>query len=171
MSPEVALLVLRLGVAAALYVFLGATILYLRRDLRGTAAEAELAPQGYLELFTTPSPGSTFPLVTLNLIGRAGDNTIQLDESTVSGHHAHLSYQGGQWWLEDLGSKNGTGVNELELVEPMVVTYGDTIRLGNVEMELKGGPTPAASQAPADGSPAAPGDPGHVVEGFPTENA
>jgi pSer/pThr/pTyr-binding forkhead associated (FHA) protein len=139
MSPEIVLLALRIALALVLYAFLGTTLLYLWRDLRSAGAQAELAPAGYLELLTDPSPGSTFPLASSNLLGRAADNTIQIDESTVSAHHARLSFQGGQWWLEDLGSKNGTGVNELDLEEPMVVTYGDHIRLGNLHFELKSG--------------------------------
>lgn len=142
MSPEVVLLALRLALAAALYAFLGAALIYLRRDATAAASEQGTAPPSHLALLTEPAPGSNFALATLNLLGRAADNTIQLDESTVSSHHARLSFQGGQWWLEDLGSKNGTGVNELELVEPMVVTYGDQVRLGTVMLELKSGPAP-----------------------------
>jgi pSer/pThr/pTyr-binding forkhead associated (FHA) protein len=149
MSPEVALLALRLALALVLYAFLGTTLLYVWRDLRSAGAEAELAPQGYLELLTDSSPGSTYPLATLNLLGRAADNTIRIDETTVSGHHARLSFQGGQWWLEDLGSKNGTGVNELDLDEPMVVTYGDHIRLGTLKLELKAGTANKRSEAEA----------------------
>lgn len=143
MSPEVVLLALRLALAAALYAFLGAILIYLRRDAAGAAGASEVAPPAHLTLLTAPEPARSFSLAPLNLIGRASDNTIRLDETTVSSHHARLSFQGGQWWLEDLGSKNGTGVNELELSEPMVVTYGDQIRLGQVRLELQS----AADQA------------------------
>lgn len=139
MSPEVVLLALRLALAVVLYAFLGTTLLYLWRDQRNAGTQAELAPPAYLELVGEPSPESTYPLTALNLLGRAADNTIRLDESTVSSYHARLSFQGGQWWLEDLGSKNGTGVNELDLIEPMVVTYGDRIRLGSLQLEFKAG--------------------------------
>ncbi len=140
MSPEAVLLALRLALAVVLYAFLGATLLYLRRDSAGAATEQISAPPSHLTLLTDPDPGSSFVLAPLNLLGRAADNTIRLDETTVSSHHARLSFQGGQWWLEDLGSKNGTGVNDMELLEPMVVTYGDRLRLGTVTLELKSGP-------------------------------
>ena len=139
MSPEILLLGLRLLLALLLYLFLAATLIFIWRDLRSAAQATEAPPQGFLELLTDPNPGELFQLNVLNLMGRAADNTIVVDEQTVSGHHARLSYQGGQWWLEDLGSKNGTGVNELDVEDPMVVTFGDTIRLGSVELAIRGG--------------------------------
>ena len=145
MSPEFVLLVLRLALALALYAFLAATLTFLWRDLRSAALETDVLPQGYLELLSQPDPGQIFPLSNLNLFGRADDNTIVLDEETVSGHHAQLSFRGGQWLLEDLGSKNGTGVNELALEDPMVVTFGDELRFGNVHLALKGGQPPPAA--------------------------
>ena len=140
MTPEFALLALRLGLALVLYAFLGAVLLFLWRDLRASARASEIAPSAHLELRSSTAPSRVFPLTNLNLVGRASDNTILIDDSTVSSHHARLSYQGGQWWLEDLGSKNGTGVNELDVEDPIVVTFGDQIRFGNVLTELKGGP-------------------------------
>jgi pSer/pThr/pTyr-binding forkhead associated (FHA) protein len=142
MSPEFVLLALRLALALVLYAFLAATLVFLWRDLRSATLDTNAAPQGYLELLSQPGPGQVFPLSNLNLFGRADDNTIILDEETVSSHHARLSYRGGQWLLEDLGSKNGTTVNELTLEDPMVVTFGDEIRLGNVRLVLKGGQPP-----------------------------
>ena len=142
MSSDFVLLVLRLGLALVLYAFLAVALIYLWRDLRSAARETDVPPQGYLELLTEPNLGQIHPLGIINLFGRAGDNTIVLDEETVSGHHARLSYRGGQWLLEDLGSKNGTGVNELTLEDPMVVTFGDEIRLGNVRMAVRGGQPP-----------------------------
>jgi pSer/pThr/pTyr-binding forkhead associated (FHA) protein len=142
MSPEFLLLVLRLALALVLYGFLAAALIFIWRDLRSAALDTDVPPQGYLELISEPNPGQIFPLGNLNLFGRAGDNMIVLDEETVSGHHARLSYRGGQWVLEDLGSKNGTSVNELALEDPMVVTFGDEIRLGNVHLALRGGQPP-----------------------------
>lgn len=143
MSPQIVLLALRLALAVLLYAFLGAALIYLRREASGAAAAVEVAPPSHLTLITDPAPGRHFSLSGLNLLGRAVDNTIRLDEATVSSHHARLSFQGGQWWLEDLGSKNGTGLNELDLMEPTVVTYGDRLRLGTVELELNSGPAPS----------------------------
>ena len=142
MSSEFVLLALRLALALVLYAFLAAALLFLWRDLKSASHATDVPSQGYLELLTPPNPGKTFLLSNPNLFGRAADNTIVLDEETVSGHHAQLSFRGGQWLLEDLGSKNGTAVNELALVDAMVVTFGDEIRIGNVHLAVKGGQPP-----------------------------
>ncbi len=142
MSSDLVLLALRLGLALVLYAFLAATLLYLWRDLKSASRTTDVLPQGYLELLTEPEPGQIYPLSNLNLFGRSADNTVILDEETVSGHHARLSFQGGQWLLEDLGSKNGTAVNDLPLEDPMVVTFGDEIRFGNVGLAVRPGQPP-----------------------------
>lgn len=142
MSSDLVLLALRLGLALVLYAFLAATLLYLWRDLKSASRTIDVLPQGYLELLTEPEPGQIYPLSNLNLFGRASDNTVILDEETVSGHHARLSFQGGQWLLEDLGSKNGTAVNDLPLEDPMVITFGDEIRFGNVGLAVRPGQPP-----------------------------
>ena len=142
MSSDLVLLALRLGLALVLYAFLAATLLYLWRDLKSASRATDVLPQGYLELLTEPEPGQIYPLSNLNLFGRAADNTVILDEETVSGHHARLSFLGGQWLLEDLGSKNGTAVNDLPLEDPMVVTFGDEIRFGNVGLAVRPGQPP-----------------------------
>jgi len=147
MSSEFVLLALRLALALVLYAFLVAVLLFLWRDLKSASLATDVPPQGYLELLTEPDPGQTFPLNYLNLFGRADDNTIVLDEETVSGHHARLSFRGGQWLLEDLGSKNGTAINELALEDAMVVTFGDHLRFGNVHLAVRGGQPPTGDAA------------------------
>ena len=64
-----------------------------------------------------------------NVIGRAEDAAIQIDTPGVSRHHARILVAGGQAILEDLGSKNGTYVNDT-LVTTQRLSDGDTIRLG-----------------------------------------
>jgi pSer/pThr/pTyr-binding forkhead associated (FHA) protein len=94
-----------------------------------------------------PDPGRCYALTQVNSLGRAADNLVRLKEDTVSAHHALLIFRGGQWWLEDLGSRNGTKVNEVQVEEPLVVTYGDALRLGIVELQLNAGlpqPSPEA---------------------------
>ena len=73
---------------------------------------------------------------TVNMIGRAADNTIVLSDERVSAHHARITFTGGQWVLEDLGSRNGTFVNELPLEGPLVVALEDRIQIGSVILEL-----------------------------------
>jgi hypothetical protein len=130
---------LRLALALALYAFLALILLYLWRDVRASATAAGAIPQAYLEL-AGPRCRKAFPLLPVNLLGRAADNTIVLDETTVSAHHARLSYQR-PVVAGDQGSKNAGGVNELDLQEPLVVTP-EIASASSVVLVLHGGPVP-----------------------------
>jgi hypothetical protein len=139
MSPEQVLLALRALMAVALYAFLGAILVLLWRDLRAASRAERHVPAARLVVEDGPEAGRAFALTPLNLIGRAADNTLRIQDGTVSAYHARLSYQGGQWWLEDLGSRNGTRVNQIQVQQPLVVTYGDAISLGSVRLLLVAG--------------------------------
>ena len=59
-----------------------------------------------------PTPGVTFPLEGDQLIiGRDASNSITINDAEISRKHSRLSFQGGKYVLEDLGSTNGTFVN------------------------------------------------------------
>lgn len=68
-------------------------------------------------------------------LGRAPDNTIVIADNTVSSHHARLFLQGTQWYVQDLGSTNGTFVNE-QRVSQHPVRPGDRIRLGAIVIQI-----------------------------------
>ena len=65
-------------------------------------------------------------------IGRSGDNTIPLNNPTVSGHHCHIRREGDGYVLKDLGSTNGTRVNAKDIQE-VALKPKDLIQVGNVE--------------------------------------
>ena len=136
MNPAVIVLVLRIGLAVALYTFLGLIIVGLWREVQVRGRLTQDLPAARLVTTSLEADQSVFSLDTLNLLGRAADNTICLQDSTVSSYHARLSFQGGQWWLEDLGSRNGTFLNGIQVEEPLVITYGDEIRFGAIRMLL-----------------------------------
>ncbi len=147
MTPEWVLLALRLGLAIALYAFLGAVLWFLWKDTRQAQRFPREAPSGYLHFLEGERVGEYHSLRSVNEIGRAADNSLTLMDETVSAYHARISYQGGQWWLEDLGSRNGTTVNALLVEEPMVVTYGDAIMFGRVETRLEPGAQPPREES------------------------
>jgi CheY-like chemotaxis protein len=66
-------------------------------------------------------------------IGRAGDNHFQIADDTVSSHHCEVKVRGGELWVRDMRSTNGTFVGGLTVSEG-VVRFGQTFRLGNVEV-------------------------------------
>jgi hypothetical protein len=74
------------------------------------------------------------PVVTL---GRSADNDIILDNATISRHHATIKLEQDEFRVYDLGSSNGTFVNEQQVIEPVAVKDGDTVRLGEVILILK----------------------------------
>ena len=64
-------------------------------------------------------------------IGKANDNEYVVNDPSVSRHHAQLTYEEeGHWILEDLGSTNGTFVNEIQIARKQV-TSKDVIKLGD----------------------------------------
>ena len=48
-----------------------------------------------------------------------------------------LSWRSGQWWLEDLGSRNGTMLNDIPLTESAVISGGDIISIGGTQLKLE----------------------------------
>lgn len=136
MSASLILIVLRVLLALALYAFLFFVLLTLCRDIRQATQPGVQTPEAYLEIIEQETMPRAFPLSEVNLIGRAADNTLTLSHETVSAYHARLSFQGGQWWLEDLDSRNGTMVNEIELEGPLVLTYGDRLTFGQIQARL-----------------------------------
>jgi FHA domain len=69
-------------------------------------------------------------------IGRDPACDCLLEDQTVSSQHAFLSFHHNQWWLEDLGSTNGTFLNQTPVSTPVVVTLGDQIRCGQVNLNI-----------------------------------
>ncbi len=139
MTPSVVLLILRVLMALTLYAFLALILVALWRDVGSVTDRGTNVPETYLTEEEPSEDRRPTRLAALNLIGRAADCTIRLADDTVSAHHARLSYQGNQWWLEDLGSKNGTMVNDFPIEGPIILTDGDRISLGNVKVNLHSG--------------------------------
>lgn len=78
-----------------------------------------------------PTPGVTYPLEGDQLtIGRDASNGVAINDAEVSRKHSRLSFQGGKYVLEDLGSTNGTFVNGQRLSGPVVLKPGDVVSLG-----------------------------------------
>lgn len=143
MTTEVLLFILRIASGLMLLGFVLAVFLAIRRDTGLTAAQVAAQSQGHGRLVVTDSGGlsiavdTTYPLLPVTTIGRAPTNTIQLPDSFASTHHALLALRSGQWWLEDRGSRNGTLLNGQALAGPTVVTAGDVIGIGRIELKVE----------------------------------
>ncbi|GAC1400962.1 MAG: hypothetical protein NVS4B12_10340 [Ktedonobacteraceae bacterium] len=64
-------------------------------------------------------------------IGRTNGNDLIIVGRTVSRKHARLWFDAGRWFLEDLQSANGTLINGMRIVQPMVLNDGDVINFGD----------------------------------------
>lgn len=64
-------------------------------------------------------------------VGRTNGNDLVISGSTVSRRHARLWFYEGQWYIEDVGSVNGTFVNNNRLFQQTVLKDGDTINFGD----------------------------------------
>lgn len=76
-----------------------------------------------------PSHDLTEETVT---IGRVADNTIHIEDGSVSSHHAEIAFEGGKYVLRDKGSTNGTFVNGAPAAE-VALRDGDQVRFGSIE--------------------------------------
>jgi pSer/pThr/pTyr-binding forkhead associated (FHA) protein len=72
-------------------------------------------------------------------LGRAGENTIELNSDAVSRQHAVLEYANGEVVIRDLGSKNGTYVHNLRITRRPLIE-GDTFQVGPFRLLLEFGP-------------------------------
>lgn len=143
MSAPILLFLLRLLSAALLLLFLGFIAWLIYRDLQVTSALLAQRGQtrGILRVIA-PANGSlplgqTIPLQPVTSIGRSPHNTIVLAEPYASGEHALIAWRGGQWWLEDLGSRNGTLLNAVPVQESTIITVGDVIEIGETQLKLE----------------------------------
>jgi hypothetical protein len=84
-----------------------------------------------LPALALPAPGS--PTVR---IGRFPGATLRLGDVTVSRFHAELRHVGDAWMLRDLGSMNGTCVNDLRITTTVRVRPGDRVSFGAVVFTL-----------------------------------
>ncbi|NTW11996.1 MAG: FHA domain-containing protein [Anaerolineales bacterium] len=90
-----------------------------------------MASQFQLIMRTGPTPGAAFILEGDQLnIGRDSTNEITINDAEVSRRHARLTFQGGKYVLEDLGSTNGTFVNGQRLAGPRVLKAGEVVSFG-----------------------------------------
>lgn len=71
------------------------------------------------------------------LIGRADDSTLVLNDDYASTRHARLSRDGDDWYVEDLGSTNGTYLARNKVTTPTRVPLGTPVRVGKTVIELR----------------------------------
>lgn len=141
MDGPTILLLLRLLSALLLLAFLGCIAWFLQRDLAALAHSSaqKQASYGFVDV-TQDDETIRHRLRSVVSVGRIRSNTIVLDNSYTSAQHALITRRDAQWWLEDLNSRNGTLLNDIPVSEPTVITYGDSIVIGEVQLTLTESP-------------------------------
>jgi hypothetical protein len=104
-------------------------------DDNAVVREGDVAPgEVMLVVRQGPEIGTRYSLVGDHMsAGRVPENDIQLDDFTVSRQHAVFVKQGAAWLVRDLGSLNGTYVNN-ERVDESVVAHGDAVQIGRFHL-------------------------------------
>ena len=153
---ELAFTLARIGFLVLLWVFVLLTIRALRRDVADTAtpgaqrrsarssapapARAQSQRRGASRLIITEGPraGSTGPLSPTSIsIGRSPSCTLVLEDSYASSRHARIFPKDGTWWLEDLGSTNGTTLAGHPVHGTVELPMGVPVRIGQTTLELR----------------------------------
>jgi len=144
-----ALSALKYGLFALLFLFVWRSMRWVVRGLtaepvpsgrRGRkGADAAVRPTGPTTVVVHPPEGKarTVQLAASMTIGRAPECELLIDDTYASSQHARLFGKNGTWYLEDLGSTNGTFVNDQRLAAPAMVQQGDKIRIGTTVRELR----------------------------------
>lgn len=133
------LLIIRLAMALALYGFLGWVVWTLWRDIKRQdelLAARRIPGLTLIEQVESGEVSYEFSIPDI-LVGRDQTCDLILDEKTVSAEHARLSYHHGNWWVEDMHSRNGTLLNVELLSTAAVVVSGDELQLGQVVIRVE----------------------------------
>ncbi|NED98723.1 FHA domain-containing protein FhaB/FipA [Phytoactinopolyspora halotolerans] len=152
---ELTLTVIRLGFLAVLWLLVLSVTSAMRADLFGVrppkppkqsraAARQSKQPKAgkglpsRVVIVEGPDTGRSVPLHGAPVtFGRGDDCTLPLADEYISTQHARLRFHEGQWYVEDLGSTNGTYVGHERLTRSTPVNVKSRFRLGKTVVELR----------------------------------
>ena len=147
--PPIVLTTLKYLFLALLYLFIARAVRVVYLDLVGQrvpkprGARQRQAParrRGVprsVVVTESEKPVRTFPLDDELTFGRADNCGVQLDDTYVSTLHARMFSKDGTWFVEDLGSTNGTYLNRKKVTAPIAIRKGDRLQIGKTVMELQ----------------------------------
>ena len=153
MDTEPIAVALKFGFLAVLYLFLFWVSRSALRELRQTTAPAPeatgfhpLGPGGraaatdaFLVVLNGGglNPGERFDLFGGLSIGRSGDADVRIDDRFASGIHARLYSRGASYYVEDMGSTNGTFLNGARLDGEAEISDLDEVKIGDTEFRFE----------------------------------
>jgi pSer/pThr/pTyr-binding forkhead associated (FHA) protein len=156
---ELTLVLIRFAYLAILWIFVLSCISVIRSDMFGARVARQSSGRGQSRQErrakskpVKPRKGVPTQVVILEggnkgetvsleeaplLIGRGNDAAIRLDDDYVSTRHARIASSGEQWFVEDLGSTNGTYVGTSRITQPTALQLGTQVRIGKTILELR----------------------------------
>lgn len=153
---ELTLFLIRFAYLAILWIFVLSAISVIRSDMFGArvpeTARGGAAPARGKSKPPSRRRGSPTHLIVVEgdnvgaraelddaplLIGRGSDAAIRLDDDYVSTRHARVAASGDEWFVEDLGSTNGTYVGSVRITQPTTIGLGIQVRIGKTILELR----------------------------------
>jgi len=156
---ELTLTLIQMGFLALLWIFAFAIASAIRSDLFGVRPRAPASPPEAAAPAPAPPPakpvklhrGAPTKVVVIEggdsgkqvalagplTLGRGEGNDVALSDEYVSTRHARFIPHNGQWYVEDLGSTNGTYVAGARISRPTPVGAKSTVRLGRTVLELR----------------------------------
>jgi hypothetical protein len=158
---ELTLVLIRFAYLAILWIFVLSCISVIRSDMFGARLPRQAGGRGQARTERRPKPrskptkprrGAPTQVVVIDgankgeavslekaplLIGRGNDAAIRLDDDYVSTRHARIASSGDQWYVEDLGSTNGTYVGSSRISQATSIQLGTQVRIGKTILELR----------------------------------
>jgi pSer/pThr/pTyr-binding forkhead associated (FHA) protein len=156
---ELTLMLIRFAYLAILWIFVLGAISVIRSDMFGARVETASnrhdrkaaakqqsrkpakPPRGTptrVVIVDGPTAGQVVPLGDAPiLIGRGPDAAIRLDDDYVSTRHARIGSSNDTFYVEDLGSTNGTYIGSQRLTQATAIQLGSQVRVGKTTLELK----------------------------------
>ncbi|PVG84088.1 FHA domain-containing protein [Nocardioides gansuensis] len=155
---ELTLFLIRFAYLAILWIFVLSAISVIRSDMfgarvpetaRGAAPKPAARGKGkspsrrrgsptHLIVVEGENSGARAELADAPLIiGRGADAAIKLDDDYVSTRHARVAASGEEWFVEDLGSTNGTYIGSVRITQPTTIGLGVQVRIGKTVLELR----------------------------------
>ena len=151
--PDIVLVILKYAFLAILYIFVAravrATVIGLRDPAIDTGARraapaskptsrrAKKAPKRATIVEGASASGKSFELGQELTVGRADKCHVVLDDTYVSQVHARIFNRGDAYYLEDLGSTNGTYLNRKRVGSPTELQRGDKVKIGKTVLEMR----------------------------------
>ncbi|WP_232677251.1 FHA domain-containing protein [Nocardioides sp. R-C-SC26] len=156
---ELTFFLIRVAYLAVLWIFVLSAISVIRSDMFGARVPEGARPRAakpgragrqgaapkprrgsptHVAVTQGSNAGITVPLERAPiLIGRGNDAAIRLDDDYVSTRHARIAASGDQWFVEDLGSTNGTYIGSVRITQPTTISLGTQVRIGKTILELR----------------------------------